>query len=751
MAAATQTKRLIIKVDAPGVKEAIDSIARSTGMMNKNVKSLSGNMSFLTNAFRSWVGFLGIREIIQMSDNMQNLTNRLVLVTGSLAGAENALAGLSEVSQRTFRSITDVGDAYTKFSNALKTTGATTDEMIAFTETLINSFRVSGASSEVTSQGILQLSQAFSKGKLDGDEFKTVMESNVFIAQALRKEYGQDLYKKAKDGQLGLLEVMKVFAREQKAINDGAKVLAPTFSDSLAKAFTRVTVLVGNLNKEFELSSKFAKVMDVAINNLVEIMTVLSGVAVYYAIISITNLTKAISLMTLASRAFAVSNPILLALTALATVGTLVYQNWEKLPGLFLKVEKSWTAMRIAGAEAEIQRKQALANSTGSKFIQAEVDKLKENLELLKQRDKSLEVFGPKSPEKGLDGYQKALESLTGKMPVAQDKAKSLKGELSELNKQYLRDRDIEKYYAALVKFDLGKVNRKFAEGSTDIFKYHEQLRDLDIQELERQFNRGNISLEEFNRGIANTRMQVLNEQLRAGKISLQEYNKELTKMSDMVRPGSAFQAGAADFVESVGTLSQGIARVTSQAFGHLADTLTEFIQTGKFQFADFTRSILNDISAMLVRAALVAPIARGIMGLGGGLSATAGAASANTAGAFANVGVAADGGISGPFSNVPLKKYASGGIARSPQLSLFGEAGPEAYVPLPDGRNIPVKMEGGSGGVTVMQTINVYSDGSASSDSKTDGKNAKALGDLVEKKTIETILKQLRPGGVLA
>ena len=54
----------------------------------------------------------------------------------------------------------------------------------------------------------------------------------------------------------------------------------------------------------------------------------------------------------------------------------------------------------------------------------------------------------------------------------------------------------------------------------------------------------------------------------------------------------------------------------------------------------------------------------------------------------------------------VPLRKYAGGGIANSPQLAMFGEgAQPEAYVPLPDGRRIPVAMQG-SNGMTVNQTI---------------------------------------------
>jgi hypothetical protein len=62
-----------------------------------------------------------------------------------------------------------------------------------------------------------------------------------------------------------------------------------------------------------------------------------------------------------------------------------------------------------------------------------------------------------------------------------------------------------------------------------------------------------------------------------------------------------------------------------------------------------------------------------------------------------------ANGGIMTKFGSAQLKKYANGGIANSPQVALYGEGSrPEAYVPLPDGRTIPVTMSGMGGGVVV-------------------------------------------------
>lgn len=50
-----------------------------------------------------------------------------------------------------------------------------------------------------------------------------------------------------------------------------------------------------------------------------------------------------------------------------------------------------------------------------------------------------------------------------------------------------------------------------------------------------------------------------------------------------------------------------------------------------------------------------------------------------------------AEGGIAARGRPVALPRFATGGIARS--ASIFGEAGPEAAVPLPDGRRIPVDL----------------------------------------------------------
>lgn len=137
----------------------------------------------------------------------------------------------------------------------------------------------------------------------------------------------------------------------------------------------------------------------------------------------------------------------------------------------------------------------------------------------------------------------------------------------------------------------------------------------------------------------------------------------------------------------------------------------TMFESAGKYMGDIFT-SLGNGLAQML--QALQASASGGSGGDGGfwgalikgvgayfGVSTSdssgAGTASDSIGGGTANQNNFANGGIMTSAGALSLKKYANGGIANKPQLALFGEGSrPEAYVPLPDGRSIPVSLSGG-------------------------------------------------------
>ena len=109
-----------------------------------------------------------------------------------------------------------------------------------------------------------------------------------------------------------------------------------------------------------------------------------------------------------------------------------------------------------------------------------------------------------------------------------------------------------------------------------------------------------------------------------------------------------------------------------------------------------------------------------------------------------------AEGGIipmaSGGIINA-ANSYGRGGIATEPTFLVGEGKHNEAVVPLPNGRSIPVEMNG-SGGTNV--TINV--DGaSTASGGGIDAETGKQLGNMIQAATMEIIQREKRPGGVLS
>jgi len=213
--------------------------------------------------------------------------------------------------------------------------------------------------------------------------------------------------------------------------------------------------------------------------------------------------------------------------------------------------------------------------------------------------------------------------------------------------------------------------------------------------------------------------MARLNELLAQGAIDWETYTRAQKKSKDEFDAvGEKGKITMEDLKDAV----DGWSKQASQAF-------VDFAFSGKTSFSDMTASILKDIAGMVMQAMVMGPLMQAFKGM--------------------LPTFFADGGIMTSGGSVPLKKYASGGIATGPQLAMFGEGRmPEAYVPLPDGRSIPVTMKGGDGGSTsVVVNVNVESGGEQVSSNQ----GASALGKLIAGSVRAELINQKRPGGLLA
>lgn len=198
---------------------------------------------------------------------------------------------------------------------------------------------------------------------------------------------------------------------------------------------------------------------------------------------------------------------------------------------------------------------------------------------------------------------------------------------------------------------------------------------------------------------------------------------------------------------------------IFGKIFGSIKGLLSETQEGNAAQSEGF--SLLSSSLGSLA-GSLLASVGPGVGKTGGMIGGTlmnAGLASGNMwlagAGAVASFLGFAKGGVMSSSGPMPLQKYARGGIASSPQLAMFGEGSkPEAYVPLPDGRTIPVTMSSGSANVNNI-SVNVAVEGGQAQAQTTGGADnteeySRRLGVAITNAVKQEIFNQQRPGGLL-
>lgn len=175
------------------------------------------------------------------------------------------------------------------------------------------------------------------------------------------------------------------------------------------------------------------------------------------------------------------------------------------------------------------------------------------------------------------------------------------------------------------------------------------------------------------------------------------------------------------------------MANFADRAFDRIGTAATQMFVEGKgaaFEWKNLMKGVISEIMQEFIKLSMLNPLKNALFGGtaptlgsvagGGGLGGLFGSFQADTGlfygggadfmGASGGGFLFADGGVMTARGPVPLRKYAGGGVARTPQLAMFGEGStPEAYVPVPSGR-IPVEMRGPANdrGVVVNQTVTI-------------------------------------------
>lgn len=274
MPAKRETRVVKIIVDAKSANKETAKLHRQMERLNKSTRSITESIFRFQMGMQALASFLAVREIADLADKYTILHSRLKLVIKSQEDLKIVQKDLNTLASDVFTDVGSVAKAYTDLQLKVKGVSLTHKDAIKVVRTMAQSFRVSSSTAKEASSATLQLMQALSSGKLQGDELRTLKESNILLLNAIGEEYKR-VKGLSKDAQLNLKELGAQGAITPTIIINALKKAAPefeaqaaklelTFSNIFVVATNKLAVFIGSLEAAGKLKGLKSTMLDLA-------------------------------------------------------------------------------------------------------------------------------------------------------------------------------------------------------------------------------------------------------------------------------------------------------------------------------------------------------------------------------------------------------------------------------------------------------------------------------------------------------
>ncbi|WP_415331008.1 tape measure protein [Clostridium perfringens] len=215
-------------------------------------------------------------------DQMSLMQSRVSMINDGMQTTNQLQDNILASANRSRSSYKDTVAAVTKLNMLASDSFKNNQEAIDFVETLNKMFKISGTSGQEATAAMYQLTQAMGAGKLQGDEFRSIMENAPMLAQAIAKSMGKskaELKELSSQGEITADIIKKAMTEASEDVEKKFAAMPVTFGE-------KMTILKNNFMNEMEpIAARFSQWLnsssgDTFFNSLSSSLLLLSTIGV---------------------------------------------------------------------------------------------------------------------------------------------------------------------------------------------------------------------------------------------------------------------------------------------------------------------------------------------------------------------------------------------------------------------------------------------------------------------------------------
>lgn len=690
-----------------------DDAIRSTARINQALASTSARIGLYSRTAMASLGGLGaalsVGEVASYADAWTEAGNKIRAAAASTGVQVRSLDELKTGANTARASLEAYVDLYARLVRSASGVAKSEQEIATATDIVAKAFKAGGASASEQAAGILQLGQALGSGVLQGDELRSLRENAPILAQAIADEFGVTIAQLKDLGAEGKLTSDRVFRsiiNAQKPIEEQFRATNSTIKDAMTRINNEFTAYIGNADQSAGASAKLVEALQFLADNfkgtadtVVQFATLiigaLTGRAILGMVAGLGNAVVALGAFLTAVRAGTIAvtgftaalGPIGLLAGAAATA---IFLMTDSASAAEKAMSTAEGAIHQNAAALDVARKSsegytaALRNQIAMQMESVKAASIANDAELTIATDRALAF---RKMTKDMTGREMRFAPLEYDADVKLSNGKALYRQYELLRSQLEEvDKNIKPTTGGAGTGAAGSGSGKRSK-SDDFAREIEQIERRTtalIAETEAQ-RLVNPAIDDYGFAVekAAAQQDLLNAAKEAGLISTAEMSAATPELRNQIEALASTYAQASAEAQQLAEEQDEI-RQRAEEWRDFEKDQLRGIASG-FLEGKKAADIFADSVSNLGKRFLDLAIDDAFGGKGGGwLSSLFG-------GGFLPIGrqagFAASGGIG---------LFAKGGVTDEP--AIFGEAGPEAAVPLPDGRRIPVDLGNSAG-----------------------------------------------------
>jgi tape measure domain-containing protein len=184
---------------------------------------------------------VGVNKVIELSDTVAQTTARLDLMNDGMQTTAQLQQMIFQSAQNSRTVYDETAASVAKLGILAKNAFSSNAEIVAFAEQMNKQFKIGGASIQESTAAMYQLTQAMASGRLQGDEFRSIIENAPMLAQAIAKYTGKSmaqLREMSKEGEI----TAEVIKKSMFAATDETNAKF----ESMPKTFGQIGILIQN-------------------------------------------------------------------------------------------------------------------------------------------------------------------------------------------------------------------------------------------------------------------------------------------------------------------------------------------------------------------------------------------------------------------------------------------------------------------------------------------------------------------------